>query len=113
MLKKSFALGVLAAFAMAPAAFAGDAVQGNSTNTQINATNIGVNNTIGINNSNFTGQHQRKHGARFCGASGNKVQGNSTNTGINAFNNGYNNVTGIANSNVTHQGQVSGCGFRF
>ncbi|NJR15535.1 MAG: hypothetical protein HC785_07370 [Calothrix sp. CSU_2_0] len=113
MLNKSLALGVLAAFAMAPAAFAGDQVQGNVTNTSIGASNVGVGNVTGINNSNSTGQFQGKHSGRFCRrAGGNQVQGNATNTNISAGNVGYGNVTGISNSNGTSQVQNASC-FRY
>ncbi|MEA5572522.1 hypothetical protein [Calothrix sp. UHCC 0171] len=115
MLNKSLALGVLAAFAMAPAAFAGDQVQGNVTNTQINAGNVGSGNVTGITNSTGTNQSQAKFGGRWCRTSGNQVQGNATNTGISAGNVGVGNVTGISNSTGTNQSQVagSGCYFRY
>jgi hypothetical protein len=112
MLKKSFALGVLAVFAMAPAAFA-DQIQGNVTNTNIGASNVGIGNTTGISNSTDVFQNQSKYGSRFYGTSGNQVQGNGTNTGISAGNNGYNNVTGITNSTNVNQSQGSGVYFPF
>ncbi|MEA5572521.1 hypothetical protein [Calothrix sp. UHCC 0171] len=114
MLKKSLALGVLAALAMAPAAFA-DQVQGNVTNTSIGASNFGSGNVTGITNSTGTNQSQAKFGGRWCRTSGNQVQGNATNTGISAGNVGVGNVTGISNSTGTNQSQVagSGCYFRY
>jgi opacity protein-like surface antigen len=106
MLKKSFALAVLAAFAMAPAAFA-DQIQGNVTNTNIGASNVGVGNTTGISNSTDVFQNQSKYGSPFYGTSGNQVQGNGTNTGIGASNNGYGNTTGINNNTNVNQNQGS------
>ncbi|BAZ42647.1 hypothetical protein NIES4101_86160 [Calothrix sp. NIES-4101] len=114
MLKKSFALGVLATFAMAPAAFAGDQVQGNVTNTSIGVSNVGVGNVTGINNSTNTNQYQGKYGSPFYGSGvGSQIQGNGTNTGIGAGNTGYGNVTGIDNTTNTNQSQTSGNYVRF
>jgi hypothetical protein len=59
MLNKSLALGILAAFAMAPAAFAGQ-LQANETNTNINAGNVGNGNVIGITNNTSVRQTQGK-----------------------------------------------------
>jgi hypothetical protein len=112
MLKKSFALAVLAAFTMAPAAFA-DQIQGNVTNTGISAGNVGVGNTTGINNSTDVFQNQSKYGSPFYGTSGNQVQGNGTNTGINAGNVGIGNTTGINNGTNVNQNQNSGVYFPF
>ncbi len=110
MLNKSLALGVLAAFAMAPAAFAGDQVQGNSSSTFINSGNTGTGNVTGITNRNDVNQNQSKFGSSWCGASGNQIQGNVANTGISAGNVGYGNVTGISNGTSTSQGQYAGSG---
>jgi hypothetical protein len=111
MLKKSLALGLLAAFAMAPSAFANDQIQGNSTTTVINAGNVGTGNVIGITNSTKVRQSQSKYGSPWCGTSGPQVQGNVTNTAISAGNVGIDNVTGIVNSTNVSQRQVatSGC----
>ncbi|BAZ42643.1 hypothetical protein NIES4101_86120 [Calothrix sp. NIES-4101] len=110
MFNKSLALGVLAAFAMAPAAFAGDQVQGNVTNTSIGASNFGSGNVTGITNNTGTSQNQAKFGGRWCRNSGNQIQGNATNTAISAGNVGYGNVTGISNSTGTSQNQFArGC----
>jgi hypothetical protein len=111
MLKKSLALGVLAAFAMAPSAFA-DQVQGNRTDTVINAGNVGNGNVIGITNDTKVHQNQSKYGSPFYG-SGNQVQGNGTSTGIGAGNVGYGNTTGINNSTKVDQNQNSGVYFPF
>jgi hypothetical protein len=114
MLKKSFALGILAAFAMAPAAFANQ-VQGNSTTTVINAGNVGTGNVIGITNSTKVHQSQSKYGSPWCAASSPQVQGNVTNTAIAAGNVGIDNVTGIVNTTNINQRQVasSGCYYGF
>ncbi|NJL64748.1 MAG: hypothetical protein HC903_26730 [Methylacidiphilales bacterium] len=109
MLNKSLALAVFAAFAIAPAAFAGDQVQGNQTNTSIGASNVGVGNVTGITNNTDVFQNQSKYGSPFYGSgTGNQVQGNGTNTGIGAGNNGYGNVTGITNGTSVNQNQSSG-----
>jgi hypothetical protein len=112
MLKKSFALGLLAAFALAPAAFA-DQVQGNRTDTFIDAGNVGNGNVIGITNNTKVRQSQYKGSARpWCGGTpGAQIQGNVTNTAISAGNVGIDNVTGIVNSTNVNQRQVatSGC----
>ncbi|NJL64751.1 MAG: hypothetical protein HC903_26750 [Methylacidiphilales bacterium] len=111
MLKKSFALGLLAAFAMAPAAFAGDQVQGNVTNTHITSGSFGNGNVTGITNSTQVNQSQIKYksGRYWCGgASGNQIQGNVANTAIATANVGLGNVTGIVNSTNTSQSQVAG-----
>ena len=111
MLKKSFALGLLAAFAMTPAAFAGDQVQGNVSNTNITSGNFGVGNVSGISNSTYTDQYQGKYVNPFC-VTGNQIQGNGTNTGISASNVGYGNVTGISNGTNTSQNQYArGCSY--
>jgi opacity protein-like surface antigen len=113
MLKKSLALGVLAAFAMVPSAFANDQVQGNVTNTNIGASNVGVGNTTGISNSTDVFQNQSKYGSPFYGSGGNQVQGNGTNTGIGAGNVGYGNTTGITNNTNVNQNQHKGSGVYF
>jgi opacity protein-like surface antigen len=113
MLKKSLALGVLAAFAMAPAAFANDQVQGNVTNTNINAGNVGNGNVTGISNSTDVFQNQSKYGSPFYGSGGNQVQGNGTYTGIGAGNVGHGNVTGINNETKVNQNQHKGSGVYF
>jgi hypothetical protein len=117
MLKKSFALGLLAAFALAPAAFAGQ-TQGNGTNTVINAGNVGEGNVIGITNSTNIRQSQGKKGQSnyWCnGSTGPQVQGNVTNTAIAAANVGIGNVAGITNATNVRQRQVAkaGCGYGY
>ncbi|MEA5572524.1 hypothetical protein [Calothrix sp. UHCC 0171] len=107
MLKKSFALGLLAAFALAPAALA-DQVQGNVTNTIITTGNVGAGNVTGITNSTSVNQSQIKYGRRWCGTSGNQIQGNVANTAIATANIGLGNVTGIVNSTGTSQHQITG-----
>ncbi|MBF2066732.1 MAG: hypothetical protein IGS39_20290 [Calothrix sp. C42_A2020_038] len=111
MLKKSFAFGVLAVMAMAPAAFA-DQVQGNTSSTQITTGNVGTGNVSGINNSTYTGQFQGKTSSPFC-VTGNQVQGNVANTGISAGNVGLGNVSGISNSTGTTQSQNANCAFPY
>jgi hypothetical protein len=110
MLNKSLALGILAAFAMAPAAFAGQ-VQGNETNTNINAGNVGNNNVIGITNNTKVGQGTKSHGRYWCsGSNSPQVQGNATNTFISAGNVGHGNVVGIKNkTKVTQRLVAAGC----
>ncbi len=114
MLNKSLALGILAAFAMAPAAFAGQ-LQANETNTNINAGNVGNNNVIGITNNTKVGQGQGKksHGRYWCGGSNSpQVQANVTNTAISAGNVGNYNVVGINNNTKVRQRQVAaGCSY--
>jgi hypothetical protein len=113
MFNKSLALGLLAAFAMAPAAFAGDQVQGNETNTVINSGNVGEGNVTGITNSTSVRQTQGKKGQNsyWCGDfSGPQVQGNATNTAISAGNVGIGNVTGITNATKVRQRQVAKTG---
>jgi hypothetical protein len=114
MLRKSLALGILAAFAMAPAAFANQ-VQGNSTTTVINAGNVGTGNVTGITNITKVGQSQSKFGNSWCGVPGGQTQGNVTNTAIAAGNVGIDNVTGIVNTTNINQRQVasSGCYYGF
>jgi hypothetical protein len=113
MLKKSFALGLLAAFALAPAAFAGSQTQGNVTNTVIRAGNVGEGNVTGITNSTSVRQTQGKKGQNsyWCSGSAAQVQGNATNTAIAASNVGIANVTGITNATKVRQRQAakSGC----
>jgi len=111
MLNKSFALGLLAVFALAPAAFAGDQVQGNVTNTQITSGNYGNGNVTGITNSTKVNQSQIKYksGGYWCGGdSVNQIQGNVTNTAIATANIGLGNVAGIVNSTGVSQRQVAG-----
>jgi hypothetical protein len=113
MLKKSFALGLLAAFALAPAAFAGEQVQGNETNTVIRAGNVGEGNVTGITNSTSVRQTQGKKGQNsyWCGSSSApQVQGNATNTAISAGNVGIGNVAGIVNETKVRQRQVAKTG---
>ncbi|PAX59628.1 hypothetical protein [Brunnivagina elsteri] len=110
MLKKSLALGVLAAFAMAPAAFANQ-VQGNVSNTNITSGNFGVGNVSGISNHTNTDQYQGKYINPYC-VTGKQIQGNAGNTGIVANNVGYGNVTGISNGTNASQSQyASGCSY--
>jgi hypothetical protein len=112
MFNKSLALGLLAAFALAPAAFAGQ-VQGNETNTVINSGNVGEGNVTGITNSTSVRQTQGKKdsGYYWCnGSSGPQVQGNATNTAISAGNVGIGNVAGIVNETKVRQRQVAKTG---
>jgi hypothetical protein len=113
MLKKSFALGLLAAFAMAPAAFAGQQVQGNVTNTVIRAGNVGEGNVTGITNTTNVRQTQGKKGNYWCGGSGDQIQGNATNTAIAAANVGLGNVTGITNATNVRQRQAAKAGCHY
>jgi hypothetical protein len=109
MLKKSLVLGVLAALAMAPAAFAGDQVQGNTTVTEINAGSVGNRNRTNIDNRTNVGQYQSKYQSRKCRHSGNQVQGNVTDTVIAAGNVGNRNRTRINNVTNVSQAQSAGC----
>jgi hypothetical protein len=108
MLKKSFALGLLAAFALAPAAFASQ-TQGNVTNTVIRAGNVGEGNVTGITNSTSVRQTQGKRGNYWCNSTP-QVQGNATNTTIAASNLGIANVTGITNTTNVRQRQAAKAG---
>jgi hypothetical protein len=110
MLKKSFALGLLAAFALAPAAFAGQ-TQGNVTNTVIKAGNVGEGNVTGITNTTSIRQNASKKGNYWCGGSTPQVQGNATNTAIAAANVGLGNVVGINNTAKVSQVAKAGCGY--
>jgi hypothetical protein len=117
MLKKSLVLGVLAAMAMAPAAFAGDQVQGNSTVTTINAGSVGNGNRTNIDNRTNVEQSQSKyqshsrgrHHSRKCRLSGNQVQGNVTDTAIAVGNVGNRNRTRINNVTNVSQAQSAAC----
>jgi hypothetical protein len=112
MFNKSLALGLLAAFALAPAAFA-DQVQGNRTDTVINAGNVGEGNVTGITNNTSVRQTQNKKGAGYynwCGSGGPQVQGNVTNTAISAGNVGIGNVAGIVNETKVRQRQAANTG---
>jgi hypothetical protein len=96
---------------MAPAAFANQ-VQGNETNTNINAGNVGNGNVIGITNNTSVRQTQgkRSHGFPYYCSSNPQVQGNVTNTAISAGNVGNYNVVGINNNTRVRQRQVAtGC----
>lgn len=107
MLKKSFVLGLLAAQAMAPAAFA-DQIQGNTSNIQITSGNVGARNVTGIDSSTYTDQYQGKNSNPFC-ARGNQIQGNAANTGISNANVGFGNISGVSNSTLTRQSQNANC----
>ena len=116
MLKKSLVLGVLAAMTMAPAAFAGDQVQGNTTVNEINAGNVGHGNRTNINNRTDVNQSQSKyksgHGRRHvrkCRPSGNQTQGNVTDNIISAGNVGNGNRTRISNRTDVNQVQSAAC----
>ncbi|MBF2067578.1 MAG: hypothetical protein IGS39_24645 [Calothrix sp. C42_A2020_038] len=115
MLKKSLILGALAALTMAPAAFAGQQVQGNTTVTNISAGSVGNGNRTNINNTTNVGQHQgsykahpyRRH-ARKC-ATGSQVQGNVTDTSIAVGNVGNRNRTNVNNVTNVNQTQSAVC----
>ncbi|BAZ05726.1 hypothetical protein [Calothrix sp. NIES-3974] len=111
MFKKSFAIGILAAMAIAPAALA-DQVQGNQSSTQITTGNNGVGNVNGVVSNTNSGQYQDKYNNPFC-ASGNQVQGNVAGTGIAAGNIGFGNVSGVNANTSNGQTQVASCAFPF
>ncbi|OKH33544.1 hypothetical protein NIES2101_39815 [Calothrix sp. HK-06] len=115
MLKKSLVLGVLAAMTMAPAAFAGDQVQGNSTYTNINAGSVGHGNSTYVDNTTNVGQYQNKyesgrgrHHRNKC-SGGSQTQGNVTDTAINAGVVGNYNRTRVLNETNVNQGQSAAC----
>lgn len=111
MFKKSFAIGVLAAMVMAPAAFA-DQVQNNSSGTQINAGNAGVGNTNGVVSNTSSGQFQNQYKSPFC-STGNQVQGNVAGTAIASGNVGFGNVSGVNANTGNGQTQTASCAFPF
>ncbi|BAZ17298.1 hypothetical protein NIES4071_91760 [Calothrix sp. NIES-4071] len=112
MLKKSFALGMVAALAMAPAALAQGQVQRSNSRTQITNGNFGTGSVSGIDSSTYTDQHQRKNSNLFC-ATGNQTQASTANTDISNGNVGFRNVSGISNSTLTSQRQNANCSFPY
>jgi hypothetical protein len=109
MLKKSLILGLLAAIAIAPAAFAGEQTQGDSGTTNIDATNVGRGNKIRIINKTYVIKSQRRARKLLCQSpqsSSNQTQGNATNTAIAATNVGNRNRIKINNVTNVVQGQV-------
>jgi hypothetical protein len=110
MLKKALILGVLATFAMAPVAFAGEQVQGDTVNTNINASNNGRNNKIRIINKTVVIRSQRRAKKLLCQAPTNQTQASAGNTNINAVNQGNRNRIKITNISNIIQGQAVDCG---
>ncbi|BAZ08307.1 hypothetical protein NIES4071_01120 [Calothrix sp. NIES-4071] len=114
MLKKSLVLGLLAAFTMAPAAFAGSQTQGNSTVTTIDAGSVGNGNRTTINNGTYVNQSQSSYesgrGRRYrkCNT-GSQVQGNVTDTAISVGHVGNRNRARINNITNVNQGQSAVC----
>jgi hypothetical protein len=109
MLKKSLILGVLAAFAMAPVAFAGQQVQGDTGSTNINASNVGKGNRIRIINRTYVIRSQRRAKKLLCQSPTNQAQGNATDTNIAAANVGNRNRIKITNVTNVVQGQSAEC----
>jgi hypothetical protein len=110
MFKKSLVLGLLAAMAITPAAFAGDQVQGDSNNANINATNIGKKNSIRVINKTYVIKSQRRAKKLLCQApTGNQTQGSANDGKINATNIGNRNRIKITNINTVQQGQSVDC----
>ncbi len=115
MLKKSLVLGVLAAMTMAPAAFAGNQVQGNSTVNTIDVGVVGNRNNTNINNRTNVNQSQSKYEARrfrrhsYKCAGGSQTQGNVTDTAINAGVVGNRNNTSVRNTTNVNQRQSATC----
>lgn len=109
MLKKSFAVGVLAILAMAPAAKAGQ-IQDNSSNIRITSGSVGTRNVSDIDSSTYTDQYQGKNSNRFC-TTRNQIQGNRGNIGISNGNVGFSNVSSVSNSTFTRQNQNANCSF--
>ncbi|MEA5572181.1 hypothetical protein [Calothrix sp. UHCC 0171] len=110
MFKKSLILGLLAAMAIAPTAFAGEQIQGNTENTNINATNVGKGNRIRIINRTYVIQSQGRRARKLlCQAPSNQTQGNATNTAINATNIGNRNRIKINNVTNVVQDQSTNC----
>ncbi|BAZ08309.1 hypothetical protein NIES4071_01140 [Calothrix sp. NIES-4071] len=112
MLKKSLVIGILAAFAMAPVAFAGEQVQGDTGNTNINANNVGRNNKIRVINKTYVIRSQRRAKKLLCQAPSNQTQANVGDTNINAINQGNRNRIKITNINNVVQGQSVDCSTR-
>jgi hypothetical protein len=113
MLKKSLIIGILAAFAMAPVAFAGEQqVQGDNSNTNINASNVGRGNKIRIINKTYVIRSQRRAKKLLCQTPSNQAQGNTGNTNIAAANVGNRNRINITNINKVVQGQSAECASR-
>ncbi|RUT07893.1 hypothetical protein DSM106972_021530 [Dulcicalothrix desertica PCC 7102] len=109
MLKKSFAVGVLAALAMAPVAQAGQ-TQANSSNMRITSGSLGTRNVSDIDSSTYTDQYQGKNSNRFC-ATRNQIQGNRENVSISNGNVGFGNDSSVSNSAFTRQRQNANCSF--
>jgi hypothetical protein len=109
MLKKSLVLGVLAAFAMAPVAFAGEQVIGDTGNTNISASNIGKNNRIRIINKTYVIRSQRRAKKLLCQSPSNQTQGNQNDTKIAASNVGNGNRIRINNITNVVQNQSAEC----
>jgi hypothetical protein len=116
MLKKSLVLGVLAAMAMAPAAFAGNQVQGNTTVNDISVGNSGNGNRTNINNRTGVNQYQgsyesgrgRRHRHSTC-RTGSQTQGNVTDNVISVGNVGNRNRNRINNVTNVNQSQSASC----
>jgi hypothetical protein len=115
MLKKSLVIGLLAAMTMAPAAFAQNQVQGNTTVTEINAGSSGNRNRTNINNrtdiNQSQSQYKSSYGRRHTNKCrpGSQTQGNVTDTVISAGNVGNGNRTRISNDTVVNQYQSAAC----
>lgn len=109
MFKKSLILGILAAFAMAPVAFAREQVQGDTGNTNINASNVGRNNKIRIINRTIVIRSQRRAKKLLCQTPTNQTQGGANDTNISAANNGNRNRIKIINTNVVQGQQAAAC----
>jgi hypothetical protein len=109
MLKKSLFLGVLAAFAIAPVAFAGDQVIGESGNTNINASNVGKNNRIRIINKTYVIRSQRRAKKLLCQSPSNQTQANENDTKIAASNVGNHNRIKINHVTNVVQNQSAEC----
>jgi hypothetical protein len=109
MLKKSLILGILAAFAMAPIAFAGEQVTSDTGNTNISASNVGKNNRIRIINKTYIIRSQRRAKKLLCQSPSNQTQRNENNTKIAASNVGNRNRIKITNVVNVVQEQSAGC----
>lgn len=108
MFKKAHILGLLAAgLAIAPtAAFAGDQVQGSTSNTTQTSVTTGINNVTGQSSTIRNVQSQIKKGNPLCNA-GNQIQAAAVNTEQAGLTTGINNVTANSSATDTYQRQIA------
>ncbi len=110
MLKKSLVLGLLASIFIMPTAFAGSQTQGDSGNTNIEASNVGKGNRIRIINRTYVIKSQGRRARKLlCQSPSDQTQGSVSNVAIAASNVGNRNRIKINNVNTVVQGQSVDC----